>query len=146
MEGIDVLELGTINLIEIPENTTLVFPITLPEGITNETGITEATVDIQFPNLKMATLSLDNIQMVGVPEGLEAELITQVLEVNLRGPAAQIRALTAEKMKVIVDLTNAQVGTDKYAVRFETEDAFSGVGAMSSYTVMVTLTEAKENR
>lgn len=146
MEGIDILELGTINLIEIPENTTLVFPITLPEGITNETGITEATVEIQFPNLKMATLSLDNIQMVGVPEGLEAELITQVLEVNLRGPAAQIKALTAEKMKVIVDLTNAQVGTDKYAVRFETEDAFSGVGAMSSYTVMVTLTEAKENR
>lgn len=143
MEGIDVLELGTINLVEIPEDITLVFPITLPEGITNETGITEATVDIQFPNLKMATLSLDNIQMVGVPEGLEAELITQVLEVNLRGPAAQIKSLTAEKMKVIVDLTNAQVGTDKYAVRFETEDTFSGVGAMSSYTVMVTLKEAE---
>lgn len=143
LEGLDVVELGTINLGEIDTDTVLKLPITLPEGITNETGITEATVEVKFPNLRTVSLNVDNIQLINVPEGLEAELVTQMLEVKLRGPASMIEAISKEDVTISVDLVDAQAGTDKYAAQITVSSAYHGVGALNSYTVMVTLTEAE---
>ena len=142
LNGLDVLELGTINLGEIADDKTLTMPITLPEGITNETGITEATVTVHFPNLTTKTMSVDNIELINIPEGLEAELVTKIMEINLRGPKGLIEDITEEQVTVKVDLSEAQTGTDKYAVTIEFGSGFAGVGALNSYTVMVTLTEA----
>ena len=143
LNGLDVLELGTINLGEIADDKTLTMPITLPEGITNETGITEATVTVHFPNLTTKTMSVDNIELINIPEGLEAELVTKILEINLRGPKRLIEDITEEQVTVKVDLSEAQTGTDKYVVTIEFGSGFAGVGALNSYTVMVTLTEAR---
>lgn len=143
LNGLDVLELGTINLGEIADDKTLTMPITLPEGITNETGITEATVTVHFPNLTTKTMSVDNIELINIPEGLEAELVTKILEINLRGPKGLIQDITEEQVTVKVDLSEAQTGTDKYVVTIEFGSGFAGVGALNSYTVMVTLTEAR---
>ena len=142
LNGLDVLELGTINLGEIADDKTLTMPITLPEGITNETGITEATVTVHFPNLTTKTMSVDNIELINIPNGLEAELVTKIMEINLRGPKGLIEDITEEQVTVKVDLSEAQTGTDKYAVTIEFGSGFAGVGALNSYTVMVTLTEA----
>lgn len=142
LNGLDVLELGTINLGEIADDKTLTMPIALPEGITNETGITEATVTVHFPNLTTKTMSVDNIELINIPDGLEAELVTKILEINLRGPKSLIKDITEEQVTVKVDLSEAQIGTDKYTVLVEIGSGFAGVGALNSYTVMVTLTEA----
>ena len=143
LEGLDVLDLGTINLGEIGTDTTMSLPIILPEGITNETGITEATVEVKFPNLRTTSMNVDNIQLLNVPEGLEAELVTQVLEVKLRGPAALIDSIEPEYVTITVDLASAKAGTDKYTAQVLVQSTYNGVGAMNSYTVMVTLTEAE---
>jgi len=146
LEGLDALNLGTIDLGNIAEAQTLTMPIILPEGITNETGITEATVKVKFPNLRTTTLSLSRIEMINVPEGLEAELVTQILEVKFRGPASLIEALVAESVTVTVDLEGAEIGTDKYTAKINVGSAFGGVGALGTYTVMVTLTDAEAAR
>jgi len=146
LEDLDELVLGTVNLGEIAEDTTLTMPITLPEGVTNETGIAEAVVDVKFPNLKTVTLSLDQITLTDIPAGMKAELVTQMLEVKLRGPASQMDAITPEDIAVTVDLTDAQAGTDKHAVQIIVGSDFNGVGALNSYTVMVTLTEEEGTR
>ena len=143
LEDLDALNLGTIDLGNIAEAQTLTMPIILPEGITNETGITEATVKVRFPNLRTTTLSLSRIEMVNVPEGLEAELVTQILEVKFRGPASLIESLMAESVTVTVDLEGAEIGTDKYTAKINVGSAFGGVGALGTYTVMVTLTDAE---
>ena len=143
LNGLDVLELGTVNLGEIASDKILTMPIILPEGITNETGITEAAVDVRFPNLTTKTMSVDNIELINIPEGLEAELVTKILEINLRGPKDMIEDITEKQVTVKVDLTEAQTGTDKYTVVIEIGSGFAGVGALNSYTVMVTLTEAE---
>ena len=142
LEKLDVLDLGTINLGELTSDTVLSMPIILPEGITNETGITEATVEVKFPNLRTATMIVDNIQMINVPEGMEAELVTQQLEVKLRGPASLMEVITEDNVIITVDLVTGQIGTDKYTAQVTVQSSFAGVGAMNSYTVMVTLTEA----
>lgn len=143
LENLEVLDLGTINLAELTGDTVMMLPIVLPEGITNETGITEATVEVKFPNLRTTTMMVDNIQLINVPEGMEAELVTQQLEVKLRGPASQIEDITEENVTISVDLVNAQVGTDKYIAQVTVQSSFTGVGAMNNYSVMVTLTEAQ---
>ena len=142
LEGLDELNLGTINLGEIAEDKRLSLAITLPEGITNETGINEATVEVKFPNLKTTGMSITKIDLINIPEGMEAELVTQMLEVKLRGPKNLIDSIAAENVTVLVDLENAELGTDKYPVLINVGSAFNGVGALNSYTVMVTLTEA----
>lgn len=142
LENLEVLDLGTVNLGELTGDTVLTMPIVLPEGITNETGITEATVEVKFPNLRTTTMILSNIQLTNVPEGLEAEAVTQQLEVKLRGPASLIESISEENVSIVVDLSEAQVGTDKYAAQIMVHSAFAGVGAMNNYAVMVTLTEA----
>lgn len=143
LEGLDEVNLGTIHLGEIAEDKTMSMTITLPEGITNETGITEAVVDVKFPNLKTTTLSLARIEMINVPEGMEAELVTKILEVKFRGPASLIDSLVAESVTVVVDLEGAELGTDKYVAQMNVGNAVGGVGALGTYTVMVTLTEAE---
>ena len=143
LEDLEVLELGTVNLGELAADTVLNMPITLPEGITNETGIMEAVVDVKFPNLRTTGMSVDNIQLINIPQGMKAELVTQVLEVKLRGPAALIEGIQEENVVVTVDLTDAQPGTDKYTAQIIVGNAFSGVGALNTYTVMVTLTQAQ---
>lgn len=141
LEKLEVLDLGIVNLGELASDTVLTLPIVLPEGVTNETGITEATVEVKFPNLRTATMVVDNIQLINVPEGMDAELVTRQLEVKLRGPASLIEDITEDNVIITVDLSNAQPGTDKYAAQITMHASFNGVGAMNSYSVMVTLTE-----
>ena len=143
LDGLDVLDLGTINLGEIGADTVLNMPIILPEGITNETGITEAVVTVKFPNLRTVSMSVDNIQLINVPEGLEAELVTKILEIKLRGPATLIETIQEENVVITVDLSEAQAGTDKFSATITVDTGFTGVGALSSYTVMVTLVSAE---
>lgn len=144
LENLEVLDLGTVDLGALENDSVLNFTIALPEGITNETGIAEATVEVKFPNLRTVKFDVTNIQLQNVPAGMEPELVTQILEVKLRGPVALMEKITAEDIIASIDLKDAQPGTDKYTVQITLGSDFTGVGAMNSYTAMVTLTETVE--
>lgn len=137
LEGLDSLVLGTVNLADITEDTTLTFPITLTEGLTNLSGQTEATVTIAFPELEVKTLSVNKIQVVNVPAGMKVNVGTQVCTVTVRGPKAQIDAIAEEHLSVRVDLTNVELGENMYAAQVYVDGAFPGVGVLGSYNVLV---------
>lgn len=140
LENLEQLELGTIDLSEIPENDILSFPIKLPEGVVNETGVTEATVAVQFQNLATKTLTVNNIKAINVPEGMKAELITKALEVVVRGPEGQIGNLKPEDITVTVDFADAQAGTIKLKAEITSSTA-PDIGAVGAYTVSATVRE-----
>lgn len=144
LDDLDVLEIGTVDLSTLEGNTILNFDILLPEGVVNETGISEAVVEVKFPNLKAQSFSVSNIVLQNVPEGMQAELITQMLEVKLRGPVAMMENITEGDITAVVDLSQASAGTDKFAVQIVLNSEFAGVGALNSYTVMVALTQTAE--
>ena len=131
----DQLVVGTIDLTEISEDTVKTFTIPLDEGITNLTGVAEVTADIRLTGLGTKDLLIRQINVVNVPEGLEVELITQELTVKLRGPSAQIAALTDEDVMIVVDFTNAEVGTATFPVRAVFTDGFRDVGIFRSDSV-----------
>lgn len=146
LEDLEKLELGTINLGELLRDETKTFPILLPEGVTNETGLTEATVDIKFPDLRVKKLSVMDIKTINVPEGMEVDMITQALEVTVRGPAALVNAMTAADLTVTVDFAGAQPGTTTEGVTITTAERFKEVGAVGTYSVSVTVREAEEDK
>lgn len=145
LEDLKELVLGTVNFAEQTENTQMTFPINLPEGVTNLTGITEATADIRFVGLSIKEFATKNIKVSNVPEGLECELMNEVVKVTLRGPVAIINQIKPEDILVDVDLSGKEVGAStvkaSITVRGDTEGV---VGAVGSHTVSVTLKEAED--
>lgn len=144
LENLDVIELGTINLGEMLSDKNLSFPIVLPEGVTNETGISEASVAVKFPNLRSKVFKITNIQVVNVPEGMEVDMITQALEVKVRGPVALVDDMKKEDITVTVDFTDAEVGTDTKRATITMAEGFEAVGAVGSYSVSVTVKEVED--
>lgn len=139
LEGLESLELGTINLAEIHTDTTLTFPIKLPEGVNNETGLQEATVKIEFPELGTKTLTVTQFEAVDVPAGLEVDFVTKQLEIQVRGPKNSVSQVEPSDIKVVVSFANEQAGTAK--IKAEIVIAKEGVGAMDSYEITATLRE-----
>lgn len=141
----DVLVIGTIDLSKLLEDSTLTFPIVLPEGVTNETGLTEATVDVKFPNLRIKKLDVTQITPINVPEGMEVDMITQKLEIKVRGPIALVETMKASDITVTVDFANAAMGTATMRADVViNSSSFTGVGIVSSYQVSATLREPLE--
>ncbi len=145
LEDLTELVLGTVNFAERTENEQMTFPINLPEGVTNLTGITEATVEIRFVGLTIKEFTTENITIINVPDGLDYELMSEVVKVTLRGPTAKINQIEPEDIEVTVDLSGKEIGasTVKAAITVggNTEET---VGAVGTHTVSVTLSEVEE--
>ena len=131
----DTLSIGTINLADITRSTTLTFGISLPEGVTNLTGITEVTADISFHGLSTKEMTVEQIQSVNIPEGLTVELITEKLTVTLRGPTTLISTVTPEDLQVTVDFTGAEVGTSTFRATVSLSGEYSALGTVKTEPV-----------
>lgn len=141
LEKMDTLELGTIDLGKLLKDEELTFPIKLDEGITNETGVTDAAVQVKFPNLQTREFNVTNITPINVPEGLEVDMITQALSVKLRGPKLAISTMKESEIQVTVDFTGAELGTATMAAIITIPEQYNSVGALNSYSVSATLRE-----
>lgn len=138
------LVLGAVNLADIAEDTQLSFPITLPEGIENLSGVTEVTVDISFPELATKVLNITKIFVTGMASGMNYEIGTKMVSVTVRGPAELVDTIEAEDVYLLVDLTDAQLGEDLYKAQAWFNTEYEAFGAVGSYSVLVTLTEVPQ--
>lgn len=145
LADLEQINLGTIKLADYPEAQLLNFTISLPDGVTNQSNVTEATVDLQFPGLTTREFAItgDQIKLLNVPEGMEAALITENLTVTVRGPVTDINRMTIRDITVSVDFTDAPMGTSTYKLIVTFPDAFSAVGALGKPNVSATVQEAK---
>lgn len=132
LEDLDEILLGTIDLGELTEDTEMTFPITLPEGVTNLTGETEATVSVKFPDLWIRTFVITDIQAINVPKGMEVDMITKILAVDVRGPRDIVERLTAEDVVVQVDFSDWEMGINTVEPVILVSDGTDLVGAVNS--------------
>ena len=92
----------------------------LPEGVVNLTGNDTVKITIQFlKELKTKEFTISNITPANVPEGKSVTLVTKSLKVTIRGTAAQVDALKASNLELLVDFANATVGQDTYKVTLQ---------------------------
>lgn len=141
----DTLTVATIDLSAIERNTELTYPITLPEGVTNQTGVNEVTAAISYSGLITREFTIDNIQSLNIPEGMEVEIINASLTIKVRGTAANMSKLTAEDIYATVDFASAVAGTSTFKASIVFPEELSGVGAiLGPYSVSATV-QAKED-
>ncbi len=139
LEGLNSINIGTINLGEILEDQTLTFPIVLPEDVSNQTGVEQVTVTIKLPKLKTKTFRVTSISAINVPEGLQADIITKALQVTVRGPAKLIDKMKEENLSAVINLAEAQAGNVTMKAEIRVSEDFAGVGALDTYTVSANL-------
>jgi len=139
LEDLDSLTIGTINLAEITKDQVLTFPIVLPEGVTNQTGVEQVTVDIKLPKLETKTLKVTNIQAVNIPDGLTETIVTKTLQVTVRGSEKYIKAIKETDLSVVINLAEAQEGSITMKADVVISESYADVGAIGTYQVSVNL-------
>ncbi len=142
LEGLEEINLGTIRLADYEEAARLSFDIVLREGITNLSNVTEAEVDLQFPNMTVKEFTVTKIVAANVPKGMKADVITEKVTVKIRGSVAEMNRLTEQDITLIVDFTNAQAGTTTYRVQAEFGEGFQNVGLLGKTQVTATVTQS----
>lgn len=139
----DTLTVGTINLANVEGNWDGRYPIVLPEGVTNQTGVTEVGISIRFSGLRTKEFVVEKIQSINVPEGMEAEILGANLTVKVRGTEEEINALTEDDITAVVDFSEAVAGTATYKATISFREDFKTVGALGSNTVSATVRSAE---
>ena len=123
----------------IDKNQTLTFPITLPEGVTNLSNITEVNASIRFAGLTTREFVVDDIRVTNVPEGMSVDVITEKLTVILRGSINDLTEITPEQIYATVDFTGAEADTSTFKVTITCAEEFPNVGVVGSYTISATV-------
>ena len=144
LSGLDSLVLGTVKLAELKNNTNeLKFNIELPEGVTNTSGTSTVTVTVTFPDLGKKTLQIPNtaFQYSGVPAGYEVQWITELLEVEFRGPRDLIRAIAVEDVSVSVNFFGEEPGNVTLIPKLTLTGKYTSLGAISNNSVTAVLKE-----
>lgn len=128
----DSITVGTVNLAEINKSSSLTYEVVLPEGVTNLSGVTEVTVDIQLIGLATKEFTIEKVKSINVPEGMEAELFTEKMTVVVRGPSALIQKLTEKDITVSVDFTDAEAGASTFKATVTFAEGFEGLGVFKA--------------
>lgn len=133
----DVVTLGTIDLSKETESfVDREYPVKLPEGVRNTTGVDTVKVSLTLPEMKTRsfTLELDKddlaqISFIGQPTGVPVSLkMPQRFRVWIRGREAALDKVMVEDIRLVVDLTGA-TQSGYYPVTVEV-DNISGVGVV----------------
>ena len=138
------LSIGEIDLsmVDNTPNTTLTFPINLSDSLTNESGISEATVTLTITGLSMQEFEVDNIELINIPEGYSADLVTQSRVVLVRGTQEELDQLFQSQIQIVADLSQlSSTGVGRQTVPATVNVTGGGsAGAVGRYSVVVNLT------
>ena len=137
----DTWTVATLYLANIDRSQDLMYTLNLPEGVTNQTGVSEVKVTVKFAGLITREFTLDSFQSINVPAGMSAEIINASLTVKVRGPVEEINRLTAEDISAEVDFSAAEVGTATYKAVIVFGEDFPNVGALGTSSVSATVQE-----
>ena len=147
LEKLEYLEVGTLDLSLFTGDQSITFPIELPEGITHATGEgAKVTVDLSFGDLVIKKLSVTNIVLQNIPEGMVAKNHTGALEVTVRGPQELLGVLQASHLTAVADLKNVTPGAHKWPVTILSDKKFPVVGTIGSYQIAVAVSEVTEEQ
>lgn len=138
LEKLDEIVLGTVYLGELTEYTRqLVFDVVLPEGVTNESGVTQVVVEVQMPTMETKAYRIIEFQVINMPDGQYVQVKTQAIMVKIRGPVELLDQLTADMIVATVDCSAQTLLVDSLnTLRLTiTIEGLEGVGAVGDYAV-----------
>lgn len=143
LSGINRIILDTVDLTDFTSTMTETYPIPINNSLRNVTGITEATVKIEIIGLETQSFKVKNISCINVAEGSEVEILSESIDVTIRGTAEQLAQIKSENIRAVADLTDFKDSTGAYmpAVRIYV-DGVTDVGAIGDNMISVEIRKA----
>ena len=139
LNALPELNLGTIELDQITQDTTREFEINLPEGVQNVSNLSTAKVTISFPKLATREFTITEFTPLNLPAGMTWEPLTKQLTITVRGLRSEVQQLNAADILVQVDLTGVEnTAAVEPTIRFP--ENLSSLGEVGSYSISVQIT------
>ena len=133
------LETLVVDLQNAQENISSRVALNLPEGVS---VVGEQTVLIQAgvsPIESSVTLAGEKVEIIGLGNGLEAQVSPSTVDVILSGPLPILDTLILQDVRVTVDLTGLEVGTHQIIPKVEVLIADVFVESILPNTIEVVL-------
>ena len=154
LREINSISIGPINLwqIEVFSNTAEL-PILIPNGVENQTGISQARVYYEISGLEIEVFPVSNIQLVNIPDPdvYDVRVVTLSIDVRVRGSRSELNRLKLYieegllSIRIVADVSETGTGQTRLpASRSEVIiDGFDRelIGAVGQYRVTVDITE-----
>lgn len=141
--GLNRIILDTVDLTDFAVSKTEVYTIPINNDLTNVTGTKEATVTIEIVGLETKTYDVKNISYINAAEGSDVDILSESIEVTLRGTAEALEQVKGESIRAVADLSDFKDSTGAYmpAVKIYV-DGVTDVGAIGENTISVEIRKA----
>ncbi|MEG0940285.1 MAG: CdaR family protein [Oscillospiraceae bacterium] len=140
LASINKISLGTVDLAAFASTFEDKFTVVLPDKVSNVTGITAAKATVEVIGLETRKFNVTNISAINAPTGRTSSMVTENVEVTLRGSADVLNKIKANNIRVVADLTDVGNTTGVFQpIAKIYVDGFTGVGAVGEYKIYVKL-------
>ena len=143
LEGVDDILLATVDLSTLLSDTEMPLEITIPAGGVNTSGIISTTLTTLFKDtLETRAFTVSNISAIGLSQTQNFSRMTNSVEVLLRGDAQELEQVTADDIRIVVDLTPYEDNGTYSVPAVVLVDGHSNVGAVGTYSVACRITSS----
>ena len=141
--GLNRIILDTVDLTDFAVSKTEVYAIPINNDLTNVTGTKEATVTIEIVGLETKTYDVKNISYINAAEGSDVDILSESIEVTLRGTAEALKQVKGESIRAVADLSDFKDSTGAYMPTVKIYvDGVTDVGAIGENTISVEIRKA----
>jgi len=133
------IQLGPIDMLSFGLEDTFPFTIIIPDHITNISGETIAHVHVEVFGLDIAFRSTTNLQVINTPPGYRADILTQSLDVRLRGTIEDLVLVTSMNLRIVADLADLNPGTSRVSARVYIDGVDADIDPVGEYLMTVTI-------
>lgn len=139
LEGLEEISLGPISLSDVVGTNTFTRPITLDPSLTNESGLTTATIKVTVEGLDTEVFAVNNIRTIDPPEGYTVDVVTQSVLVTVRGPAEDLANIDASQIRVVANLSGVTTEGNQQVRARVYLDGTGTVGVIGEYSISVNI-------
>ncbi len=146
LKNVNTIVLDELELLTLSEGiNTYTYPITVPSGCQNLSGVTRATLVISFTDMVRAGIPTNRFRCENLPAGRIVDVLTEQVVVEVFGTSEDVEALTGENIIVSADLSafGSALGTYTVPVTIECETD-GDIGITGTYEIQVTIRDPLE--
>lgn len=115
-----VMETVPLNIQDARENITAQLLLNIPKGVTIVGSSNTVQVNVGISAIQTSiTLANQQVNIIGLPEGLADQVSPKTIDVIISGPLPVLDALTAQDVRVTVDVTGLEAGTHQLTPKVE---------------------------
>ena len=143
LDGMNRIILSTVDLTDFRTSFSETYTIPFDNSLRNISGITEAKVDVEVVGLTTESFTVKNISVTNLSEGLNASILSESIDVVIRGTEEQLSQLTAESIRAVADLSDYKDSTGTFMVPAKVYvDGFVDVGAVGDSQISVNISRS----